>query len=273
MSEPGSVRLRVTAAVLSDVGRQRDANEDSVRFFNPGGSPLLEGQGVLAVVADGMGGHSAGDVASRLAAEAVGRGYFAASVEPHEALRQALEQANREVYEHSRGNPALESMGTTCTALALRNGAAYMAHVGDSRLYLVRGGDIYQMTEDDSAVMELVKEGRIDSEAARTHEDRNVIVRALGTHETLETSTWKAPLELRPGDGFVLSSDGLHDLVEDDEIRAISEGMDAHGAAQRLVEMANERGGHDNISIAVLRVEADGERAEAGATREVYVVR
>lgn len=272
MSEPEGRGLNVTAAVLTDVGRQRDNNEDSVRFFNPGGSSLLTGKGVLAVVADGMGGHAAGDVASQMAAEAVGRRYFAASEEPHEALRLALEAANREVFERASQDASLSSMGTTCTALALREGAAYMAHVGDSRLYLLRGGDIYRMSEDDSAVMELVKEGSLDSKEARTHEDRNVIVRALGTQEKVEVSTWKAPLAIRPGDGFVLSSDGLHDLVEDDEIRAISLATEPHGAAQKLIEEANGRGGHDNISVAVLRIEAAGERAVPGATREVSAI-
>jgi protein phosphatase len=147
---------------------------------------------------------------------------------------------------------ALQGMGTTCTALVLRGDEAFSGHVGDSRLYLVRDEHIERLSDDHSLVNEMVKQGLITEEQARTHEDRNVITRALGLHEVVEVATWEAPLPVRPHDRFLLCSDGLYDLVSDEEMKDLVVSETPYDAGERLVALAKERGGHDNITVAVL---------------------
>src|SRR5262249_10910821 len=175
-------------------------------------------KGRLVVVADGMGGHSAGEVASRMAVDVISRVYYDWPGDPVSALKTSFIEANREIHQSSKEIQARSGMGTTCTALVLRNGSAITAHVGDSRLYLIRDGQIYLMTEDHSAVMEMVKRGLLTREEARHHPDKNVILRALGSHAEVEISIWEEPFPIREGDRFLLCSDGLYDLVEDKEI-------------------------------------------------------
>jgi protein phosphatase len=145
-------------------------------------------------------------------------------------------------------------MGTTCTTLVLLGGQAHVAHVGDSRLYMLRDGKVYLLTEDHSAVMEMVKLGLITMEQARHHEDKNVILRALGTTPEVEV-TMLEPFSARVGDQYLLCSDGLYDLVPDDEIeRELSAAGDIHAAGERLITLAKARGGHDNITVGIAAV-------------------
>ncbi|HEV3469056.1 MAG TPA: Stp1/IreP family PP2C-type Ser/Thr phosphatase [Pyrinomonadaceae bacterium] len=267
----------VVASVRTDKGCVREANEDAGRFVRPSDPRLLEAKGALMIVADGMGGHSAGEVASQMAVELVSRLYYeAAGDDAPAALAAAVEEANRRIFAESQADEQKRGMGTTCTALALRGRSAFAAHVGDSRLYLVRDGGAYQLSEDHSHVMELVRHGLITKEEARTHEDKNVILRALGTTPEVEVSAVR-PLEVRPGDFFLLSSDGLHDLVRDEEIgRAVAEAEDVHAACERLIALAKERGGHDNITVGLAGVRSAGRGPESEnlrTTREVEGVR
>jgi serine/threonine protein phosphatase PrpC len=174
--------------------------------------------------------------------------------DPQAALTRAVRLANQAIQRQARAHTALKGMGTTCTALVLRQGWAYCAHVGDSRLYLLRGGDILQLTEDHSAVFNLVKRGVIDREDARVHPDRNVIVRALGSRSEVEVAQWAQPMRVMPNDRFIVSTDGLHDLVTDAEIQAAVRDLPPDEACERLVQAARERGGHDNISVGILSV-------------------
>ncbi len=270
---PGSTNLSLEAldvqlmgielGIRSDRGCVRDSNEDSIGFSRPEDPAELGDAGVLLVVADGMGGHSAGEVASRLAVETLIGGYAIESADPQVALVRAVRQANQAIRDAATRDPVLQGMGTTCTALVVRQGRAYCAHVGDSRLYLVRDGSILQLTEDHSAVFDLVKRGMLDRELARQHPDRNVIVRALGSRAELEVAAWPRPLFVRHDDRFVVATDGLHDLVEDAEIMAAATAYPPEAACERLVALARERGGHDNISVGILHVralaEADGQ--------------
>jgi len=164
-------------------------------------------------------------------------------------------------------------MGTTCTALVLQDGSAHCAYVGDSRLYLMRGGEVYLMTEDHSAVMELVHLGLITLEEARHHEDKNVIVRALGSQPKVEVSMWQESFPILEGDKFLLCSDGLSDLVGDDEIKQALLAGDPHRACESLIMLAKERGGHDNITVGILRIDkaADSETKTVRETRELEV--
>jgi protein phosphatase len=202
-----------------------------------------------------MGGHLGGEVASRIAVDTVSRIYYVASGGITECLKEALLIANRGIYEASLEDETLKGMGTTCTALVLHQTQAYAAHVGDSRLYLLRNDELYLMTEDHSAVMEMVKRGIINMEQARHHEDKNVIVRALGTNPEVEISVWANPFSVRLGDQFLLCSDGLYDLVEDSEIRSIAlAANDTQAACETLIETAKKRGGYDNITVGVVRI-------------------
>jgi protein phosphatase len=210
--------------------------------------------GVLAIVADGMGGHEAGEVASRVAVETITRAYYAGGGTSGEALAAGFEKANREVLKLARKRPECTGTGTTCTALALVENGAWLAHVGDSRMYLVRRGSIYQLSEDHSEVMEMVRRGILTLEEARRHEDRNVLTRALGTRAELEVACWPEPMPVLPGDCFVLCSDGLHDMVPENQIRDEVAARPPGEACRVLVDAARARGGYDNITVAVVAV-------------------
>lgn len=265
------MKYDIVVSMLSDVGCYREQNEDSGRVVRPGDPGVLERKGVLVLVADGMGGHSAGEVASSMAVEIISRVYYDEPGEPQEALTRALTEANNRIYEAARKNEALGGMGTTCTAVVLKDGAAVSAHVGDSRLYLVRNGGIYLLTEDHSAVMEMVRRGLLTLEEARNHADKNIILRALGTNPEVGIATWDEPLPLKEGDHLLLCSDGLYDLVEDEEIRRAIVDGDPHTACASLVAMAKQRGGYDNITVGIVEIKPPGYAAGliVRQTREV----
>src|SRR2546422_444779 len=212
--QPG--KFDVVASMLSDVGCVRELNEDSGTYIQPDDPEVLASKGLLILVADGMGGHSAGEVASRMAVEVITRTYYEDGGDPQTALKKAFREANRAIHKTAEKDESKTGMGTTCTALVLQNGTAISAHVGDSRLYLVREGSIYLMTEDHSAVMEMVKAGLITLEQARHHPEKNVILRAMGSHPEVEVTTWQEPFPVRAGDRFLLGSVGLYDVVEDE---------------------------------------------------------
>jgi protein phosphatase len=251
-SDKAVPELRVEIGTLSDVGCVREVNEDSIRVIRPTDPNELATRGILVVVADGMGGHNAGEIASRLAVEVVVQRFADETKEPGKALARAIEQANRVIIDAASRDARYTGMGTTCTALLLRGGLAYCAHVGDSRLYLVRGNDIFLMTEDHSAVMDLVRQGTITADEARHHPDKNVIVRALGGRADVEVAAWEKPLSVRPGDTFLMCSDGLYDLVEDNELYDALRGALPQLACERLVELARQRGGPDNITVGII---------------------
>ncbi|HEX8491886.1 MAG TPA: Stp1/IreP family PP2C-type Ser/Thr phosphatase [Pyrinomonadaceae bacterium] len=255
----GRQPFEVVASVQSDRGCVREANEDTGRFFRPSDPALLARRGILTIVADGMGGHLGGEVASKLAVETIGRVYYQARDSAAAALKEAFEEASQRIYEASLQDENLQGMGTTCTALALLDNLALAAHVGDSRLYLRRESEVYLMTEDHSAVMEMVRQGVISQQEARHHADKNVILRALGTGPQVEVSIWEKPLTVRAGDQFILCSDGLYDMVEDAEInQVLSAADDPHAACEQLIALAKERGGHDNITVGVISINHAG---------------
>ena len=255
--QPG--KFDAVVSMSSDVGCVRELNEDSGTYVQPDDPELLRSKGLLIVVADGMGGHSAGEVASRLAVDVVTRAYYEDGGDARSALEKAFHEANREIHKAAENDASKNGMGTTCTALVLQDGTAISAHVGDSRLYLVREGSIYLMTEDHSAVMEMVKAGLITLEQARHHPEKNVILRAMGSHPEVEVTTWQEPFPVRAGDRFLLCSDGLYDLVEDEEIKRIVMLSAPQTACESLIALAKERGGHDNITVGIVSLKPEGE--------------
>ena len=265
-------RFVLDAELLTDVGCARTNNEDSGRIVRD--SLAGPNDRLLVVVADGMGGHNAGEIASATAIAVVEAAYDHMRCEPAEHLKQALEDANATIHQKSIENPETQGMGTTCTALLLQEGRAYSAHVGDSRIYLIRKNAIYLMTEDHSAVMQLVKSGELTLQEARHHPDKNVVTRCLGTRPQVEISAWPEPLALHPGDHFLLCSDGLYDQVEDDEICAIVSRGRAAAACEELVRVAKERGAPDNVTVAVVGLEpvASAGELRSRPTRQVEVL-
>jgi protein phosphatase len=260
-------RFDTDVSMLTDVGCVRELNEDSGTYVQPDDQEVLKSKGLLVVVADGMGGHSAGEVASGLAVEVISRVYYENGGDPRSALETAFHEANRAIYKMAEKDSSKSGMGTTCTALVLQSGTAISAHIGDSRIYLVRDGSIYLMTEDHSAVMEMVKMGLITLGQARHHPEKNVILRAMGSHAEVEVTTWQEPFPVRAGDQFLLCSDGLYDLVEDEEIKQIVLLSEPRTACENLIALAKERGGHDNITVGIVRLNPEG-NADAGVVPE-----
>lgn len=240
--------LILRTAARSDVGQRRSANEDHYA--------LALDQG-LFVVADGLGGHVAGQVASELAAEASLRAIQAlegASASLAEKLRYAVAAANREVHEASRLRAEYSGMGTTLVALLVGETRAALAHVGDSRAYLVRGARIRQLTDDHSLVAELLRRQEISPEAAREHPQRHVLTRAVGVRAAVEADL--AELSPEADDLFLLCSDGLTGHVRDEEIAEIAAGRrDPQDLVDALIDLANERGGEDNITAVAVHFE------------------
>jgi serine/threonine protein phosphatase PrpC len=253
-------RRRIVRAVLrSDVGLVRSENQDFGSYTTPAEERDSHTGGRLLIVADGMGGHRGGATASRLAAETVKAQYLGAETDDVPmALKESLMRANARIYSEAQANPELRGMGTTTSVLAVKGDVGWIAHVGDSRIYLVRDDEIRQLTDDHSLVATMVREGLLTPVEAETHPRRNVLQRSMGVAEEVEVDV-KGPFELRPGDTFILCSDGLHGLVKEPELKEIAR-KPIEAAADEFLRRALERGAPDNVTVIVARVEdAEGE--------------
>jgi len=251
----GVTPVHVLAGSRTDTGPNRANNQDCVAVWpeTPGDRPE---KGVLALVADGMGGHKGGEIASGIASKTIPMIYSNHPAQPQEALLRAFETANEEIYLAARKNGSLAGMGTTCTAVAVVKGQAYLAHIGDSRMYLVRAGAIYVMTDDHSATRVLVKQGLLPAAEAKQHDERNVILRAMGTRPKVEVETWSAPFSLWPGDRLVLCSDGLYETIADEEIAGAATRHLPQDACRELIRLAVERNTSDNATVSILALES-----------------
>lgn len=245
--------LGLTVAQRTDVGRKRQHNEDSVAYIIPKDQQLLESKGALFIVADGMGGHAAGEVASEIAVDTVCTLYYQdADTDIPFSIRRAIQYANATIYQRATENAQHSGMGTTCVAAVLRGTTAYIANVGDSRAYLVRKGHVRQISQDHSWVAEQVRMGQMTAEEAQLHSMRNIITRSLGPFPEVEVDVFVEPVE--EGDAFVLCSDGLCGMISDDDITSIVETFGPQESVYRLVDYANAQGGMDNITAIVARV-------------------
>lgn len=246
----------------SDVGRARERNEDYFACYEYDDAELAARKGFLAILADGMGGFAGGYAASRIAVEVVRREYEAhPSDDPREALYDAIEAANQEIYQSAQEDQEFKDMGTTLTALVYRQGKAHLAHVGDSRAYLIRDGEIKQLTRDHSMVDRMLREGLITPKQAEEHPEKNVLEQAVGHKPEVDVDISVPPLRTRPGDRLLLCSDGLHGQVSDREMARIVGAAEPNEACAELVDLANERGGPDNITVQILQVTGPGCRA------------
>ncbi|GCF06943.1 Stp1/IreP family PP2C-type Ser/Thr phosphatase [Dictyobacter arantiisoli] len=250
---PRTRPLALTVAQRTDVGRKRQHNEDSVAYIIPKDQQLLENKGALFIVADGMGGHAAGEVASEIAVDTVCTLYYQdADTDIPTSLRRAIQYANATIYQRATENTEHSGMGTTCVVAVLRGKTAYVANVGDSRAYMVRKGHVRQISQDHSWVAEQVRMGQMSEEEAQSHSMRNIITRSLGPFPEVEVDIFVEPVE--EGDAFVLCSDGLCGMLNDNEITSIVEQFGPQESVYRLVEYANAQGGIDNITAIVARV-------------------
>ena len=251
-----NVRPGIEVASLSDIGCQRENNEDSYLYWEPAEDEEFQRKGRLAVIADGMGGHEGGQEASRLAVETVrevyDRGFRS---DPQSALVESLVAAHTQIQVYALQHPMFQGMGTTCTALVIRGLQLYFAHVGDSRLYLVRDGHILRLTRDHSYVGRLVESGIVRAEDAEKHPQRHILTAALGAGRELAVDGAEQGVALQGGDDVLLCTDGLWSVVTEEELEsAVSKYAPAQSCAA-LVELARQRGGPDNITLQVLRVE------------------
>ena len=247
-------RLILRAVLRSDVGLVRSENQDFGTYTTEAEERSSSPGGRLLIVADGMGGHRGGATASRLAAETVKAQYLDSDTpDIPTALRESLTRANARIFSEAQSNPDLRGMGTTTSVLAVKGGRGWLAHVGDSRIYMVRDGEIKQLTDDHSLVATMVREGLLTSQEAETHPRRNVLQRSMGVAEEVEIDV-RGPIQLREGDTFVLCSDGLHGVVKEDEIKEVAS-MTLEAAADEYLRRALERGAPDNVTVIVARVE------------------
>jgi len=236
--------IMMLAYVKSDIGMVRKANEDSFAFEPPH----------LFVVADGMGGHVAGEVASNIAAATV-KEYVLRNlgdVHPRQLLEQAILQANQEIFEKAQNHAEYAGMGTTVTAAILDESNIFWGHVGDSRLYYANNDVLEQLTSDHSLVWELIKAGTISKEEALVHPQRNILTRAVGTSEHLRVET--GAYQYHPGDKVLLCTDGLTNMVGEDELALamVNNTQDGQLILDGLIEKANNAGGNDNITAILI---------------------
>ena len=240
---------------LTDIGKRRKHNEDYYGFFRLGEDEFL------AIVADGMGGHASGEIASRMAVEIIQEVYAKerADQEVLDSLKSAFEVANFSILQKSLEQDELNGMGTTATVLVIKEDQTFVGHMGDSRAYLFRDAAVNQLTKDHSMVNRMVEQGLLSKEEAEHHPQRNVIYKALGVNRDADLELI-GPLPVYLNDIFLLCSDGLTNLVTDEEMLKIVKKESPQKACEKLIQLANKRGGDDNITIQILKMVKEQKR-------------
>lgn len=266
----GEESMQIESAGLSDVGRKREKNEDSFLI-----DPKLQ----LYMVADGMGGHVGGEFASKMAVETVEAVVSELTQDPEATLQEsaevipgdyksylkfAISQAGSKIFERACKETKLQGMGTTSVVLIFRNNKAFVANVGDSRAYRIRRGKIEQLTTDHSLVGEQIRAGMIQAKDAKDHRLKNIITRSVGFQEEVEADV-EAKV-VKEGDIFFLCTDGLYNLVEDEEILDVANHQNLKNACQHLIDIANARGGDDNVTVILTKVVSLDSEAEEEST-------
>jgi PPM family protein phosphatase len=264
--------ITLEVAILSDLGMIRTNNEDTGLFFRTADEAIRRRKGYLLVVADGMGGHQAGEVASALAAQTVSDEYFHT---PDSTITSSLEKsfrvANERIYLKSTSDAAFHGMGTTCTAMVIAGEEIFYAHAGDSRAYHISNGAIRQVTQDHTYVQELVNAGEISQAEAAVHPKRNILTNAMGTKPVLRVDAGRHPDRLGDGDVVLLCSDGLYDYLSDEELLSMLDNRTLAQAAKEMVDTAKQRGGHDNITVVMAQRTDSAVSMHARETRDIGV--
>ncbi|HZT08532.1 MAG TPA: Stp1/IreP family PP2C-type Ser/Thr phosphatase [Chloroflexota bacterium] len=261
--------MRLDIGHRTDIGRRRDHNEDFLGVYQPDIDVETAHRGLLFVVADGMGGYAAGEVASRTAVEAVKQAYYGDLFSDLEdALTRALTTANDMVVQEANRDAERAGMGTTIAVAVLRGNELVAANVGDSRVYVIRKSEIQQLTHDHSWVAELLAVGKITPEEAMRHPMRNVVTRSLGGRPQVDVEVYPR-FRVEPGDAILVCSDGLWGMVPGEKILQIIDSLSAQAAADALIAAANEAGGVDNISAIVCRVLGDPTDSDTDRTEMI----
>lgn len=250
----GVTPMRVFAA--SDVGRVRTENQDSY-FVGPIPEGREKSHGQLLLVADGMGGHASGEVASKLAVETILKVFYGEPLglgaDPSLLLRRAFQAANLAILEAGRRDQRHFGMGTTCTALLLRGGLAWTCHVGDTRVYRYRDGALEQLTRDHTLLQQMIEGGQLQPDEILRRSIKHILVRAMGSEERVRLDASQEPFLVNAGDAFLLSSDGLHDLLGAEEISELLAAPDGQRAVEALTEAAGVAGAPDNVTALLAR--------------------
>ncbi|MGE0127987.1 MAG: Stp1/IreP family PP2C-type Ser/Thr phosphatase [Blastocatellales bacterium] len=249
------MRYQVIVAHRTDTGRERQENQDSVIHI------CDEREGChLLVVADGMGGTACGQEASQLATQTIRQSFFStfgSNLTINQRLEMAVNEANRMILRRADRDRRCRGMGSTCAVLAVAGQHVHLAHAGDSRIYLIRDSRITQLTRDHSRAQRMLDDGLITEEEAANHPDRNWLDRALGLRAEITPDVRPEPIRLSEKDTFIVCTDGLTNLVRDEEIFRFVQHAPVEPACDALIALANERGGHDNITVAIVRVGSD----------------
>jgi serine/threonine protein phosphatase PrpC len=239
---------------MTDVGMRRANNQDSMAAVIASDVEFWRRRGHVFIVADGMGAHAAGELASKMAVDGIPHTYFKQTDESAPAaIHQSIREINEQIHRRGQANAEFHGMGTTATSLLLLPQGALVAHVGDSRAYRVRGGKIEQLTFDHSLVWEMTASGQMPKDAPANLVPKNIITRSLGPHKDVKVDL-EGPFPLEVGDTFLICSDGLTGLVKDEEIGAILSALPPNEAGQVLIDLANLRGGNDNITVVIVRI-------------------
>lgn len=252
--EPNGVHLPDAAdmkvIIRTDLGNIRTNNEDAGLFFRIADAGITQEKGCILMVADGMGGHAAGEVASKMATEIISKEYYKnANGNIEKTLSKVFMLANKNILAAANADSSKKGMGTTCTALIVAGKQVYYAHVGDSRAYVIKNNNISRITTDHTYVQELIKAGTITAAEAEKHPQRNILTNAMGTKPEIRVDTGKCDFSFDENDRLMICSDGLYDYLEDAEIAGIVNNKPVQDAAEQLIGEAKRRGGHDNITV------------------------
>lgn len=259
----------IRAIVVTDLGNVRKNNEDNAYFVRPNDPDVRKTKGFLGIVADGMGGHAAGEVASKMAVELIRKSYYETNTNVDTAIKKAFELANDKIFQRAKADASKKGMGTTATAVVILNKDLYCAHVGDSRLYHLSAKGISQVSSDHTYIQELLRKGDISAEKAAVHPERNVLTRAMGTQSSVEIDVHKSPMTFETGDRLLLCSDGLYDYLSDEEILAFAKSGELKTAAYELVNTAKARGGHDNITVMIIEMIGEDVQKDTKVTMDL----
>jgi PPM family protein phosphatase len=255
IADPGfcpKMTLEISDGMITDIGSVRSENQDSLGRFPDDTIDSDPATDRLFLVADGMGGHKGGKEASRMAIDAIQSFYYASAAETAgRRLKQSFAEANQKIYQKSHKDPLLRGMGTTCTCLAISNGAGSIAHVGDSRAYRVTAAGVVQLTDDHSTVADMERKGLLTKDEAQHHPNRSRLYRALGVFEEVEVDVVEN-IDLSADQYFVICTDGLYNYLEENELQSLVVSNPPQQACEQLVALANERGGRDNITVQII---------------------
>ena len=260
------------AIAVTNTGIVREHNEDAVRFIQPADSTLRKTMGCLAIVADGMGGHASGEVASALAIDTMAEEYFNSRKKPLKSLKIASKLANENIWYRAAESRKLRGMGTTCTAVALAGRTLYIMHIGDSRAYLYKKGELIQLSEDHTYVQELLNAGKITEAEAKNHPDGNVLTKSLGTSKEKSCDLFESEYRFEPGDKLLLCSDGLYEYFTSAELSEFLGKPDLSEISKQLSDRVIEMGAQDNFSILLVEQKVD-KHFSASPTKAISIVK